>query len=91
VLVLGCCGGGCGVGGGGGGGGPPPPPPTPQIRVLTNISISHLTNTRRVILNIIRPDSGQITWNGKPVSMVPRPTWGYLPEERGYRRFHPVS
>src|SRR5438876_3355100 len=41
------------------------------------------TTTMRMILDIIRPDSGQITWNGKDVREVPRRSWGYLPEERG--------
>jgi ABC-type sugar transport system ATPase subunit len=41
------------------------------------------TTTMRMILDISRPDSGQITSNGKPVREVPRRTWGYLPEERG--------
>jgi ABC-2 type transport system ATP-binding protein len=41
------------------------------------------TTTMRMILDIIRPDSGQITWNGKDVRDVPRRNWGYLPEERG--------
>lgn len=41
------------------------------------------TTTMRMILDIIRPDSGRITWNGNDVSKVPRRNWGYLPEERG--------
>jgi ABC-2 type transport system ATP-binding protein len=41
------------------------------------------TTTMRMILDIIRPDSGQITWNGNDVREVPRQNWGYLPEERG--------
>src|SRR5436305_1086749 len=41
------------------------------------------TTTIRMILDMIRPDSGRITWNGMPVSEVPRRNWGYLPEERG--------
>jgi ABC-2 type transport system ATP-binding protein len=41
------------------------------------------TTTMRMILDIIRPDSGQITWNGNDVRNVPRQSWGYLPEERG--------
>ena len=36
-----------------------------------------------MILDIFRPDSGQITWNGTAVSEVSRRNWGYLPEERG--------
>ncbi len=41
------------------------------------------TTTMRMILDILRPDSGRISWNGKDVREVPRRSWGYLPEERG--------
>jgi ABC-2 type transport system ATP-binding protein len=41
------------------------------------------TTTMRMILDILRPDSGRIRWNGKDVREVPRRNWGYLPEERG--------
>ena len=41
------------------------------------------TTTIRMILDILRPDSGRITWNGAPVRNIPRKAWGYLPEERG--------
>jgi ABC-2 type transport system ATP-binding protein len=41
------------------------------------------TTTMRLILDLIRPDSGQITWNGAPVREVARRSFGYLPEERG--------
>lgn len=41
------------------------------------------TTTMRMILDILRPDSGRITWNGRDVREVPRRNWGYLPEERG--------
>lgn len=41
------------------------------------------TTTMRMILDIFRPDSGQITWNDQPVGEVARRSWGYLPEERG--------
>ncbi len=41
------------------------------------------TTTMRMILDILRPDSGRITWNGKDVREVARRNWGYLPEERG--------
>jgi len=39
--------------------------------------------TMRMILDLFRPDSGQISWNGRDVREVPRRNWGYLPEERG--------
>jgi ABC-2 type transport system ATP-binding protein len=41
------------------------------------------TTTMRMILDIIRPDSGRITWNGKDMREIPRHQLGYLPEERG--------
>lgn len=41
------------------------------------------TTTMRMILDLFRPDSGQITWNGRDVRQVPRRSFGYLPEERG--------
>ena len=41
------------------------------------------TTTMRMILDILRPDRGRVTWNGQDVREVPRRHWGYLPEERG--------
>src|SRR5438046_10381366 len=41
------------------------------------------TTTMRMILDIIRPDSGRITWNGKDMREIQRHNLGYLPEERG--------
>lgn len=41
------------------------------------------TTTLRMILSILTPDEGNIYWKGKDVEDVPRPTFGYLPEERG--------
>lgn len=41
------------------------------------------TTTMRMILDIIRPDDGTITWKGTPTRDLPREMFGYLPEERG--------
>lgn len=41
------------------------------------------TTTIRMILNIIKPDSGQIVFNGQPVGEASKDFIGYLPEERG--------
>ena len=41
------------------------------------------TTTMRIVLDILRPDAGSATWQGRPVAELPRRTWGYLPEERG--------
>ena len=40
------------------------------------------TTTIRMLLGIIKKDSGDITWNGKPVDRK-NVNFGYLPEERG--------
>jgi ABC-2 type transport system ATP-binding protein len=44
------------------------------------------TTTIRLILNILQPDSGEITFNGKPFTPEIRNAVGYLPEERGLYR-----
>ncbi len=41
------------------------------------------TTTMRIVLDILRPDSGTVTWRGRPTHELPHRTWGYLPEERG--------
>ena len=41
------------------------------------------TTTMRMVLDIIRPDSGSITWRGAPIDAAARRRFGYLPEERG--------
>jgi ABC-2 type transport system ATP-binding protein len=41
------------------------------------------TTTMRMILGILVPDGGRITWNGKQIDDNSRRHFGYLPEERG--------
>ena len=41
------------------------------------------TTTMRMVLDILRPDGGSITWNGVSNREIPRQQFGYLPEERG--------
>jgi ABC-2 type transport system ATP-binding protein len=41
------------------------------------------TTMMRIILGLLRPDRGSITWGGHATATLPRSTWGYLPEERG--------
>jgi len=41
------------------------------------------TTTMRMILGIYPPDSGSVTWGGKPIDRRVRKRFGYLPEERG--------
>ncbi len=41
------------------------------------------TTTMRMILRILLPDSGSVTWRDRPVSEQECRSFGYLPEERG--------
>ncbi|HEX6129306.1 MAG TPA: ATP-binding cassette domain-containing protein [Candidatus Limnocylindria bacterium] len=41
------------------------------------------TTSMRIVLDILRPDTGSVTWQGQGNTQLPRDTWGYLPEERG--------
>ncbi|AQQ52544.1 ABC transporter ATP-binding protein [Planococcus lenghuensis] len=41
------------------------------------------TTTFRMILGLLDPTSGNISWNGRPVTYETSPEIGYLPEERG--------
>jgi ABC-2 type transport system ATP-binding protein len=49
------------------------------------------TTTMRMVLDIIRPDEGSISWNGTPAAEIPRQRFGYLPEERGLYPRMPVQ
>ena len=48
------------------------------------------TTTMRIILGLLRPDSGTVEWDGRPAADWPRRTWGYMPEERGLYLRMPV-
>src|SRR5690606_9908753 len=41
------------------------------------------TTTFRMILGILDPNEGEITWNGRKIDYSLSPEIGYLPEERG--------
>ena len=41
------------------------------------------TTTMRIILGVLAPDSGDVTWNGLPIGGASRRGFGYMPEERG--------
>lgn len=41
------------------------------------------TTTMRVVLGILKADSGSVTWDGRPVPKQGPGFFGYLPEERG--------
>jgi ABC-2 type transport system ATP-binding protein len=41
------------------------------------------TTTMRIVVGVLEPDAGRVTWRGTESHRLPRATWGYLPEERG--------
>ena len=57
--------------------------PTGSLFGLIGANGAGKTTTLRMILSILNPDRGTITWNGTPVQEMRRSTFGYLPEERG--------
>jgi len=60
---------------------------TGEIFALLGPNGAGKTTLIRMITDILKPDSGTITLDGRPVSDQQRPSISYLPEERGlYRR-----
>ncbi|MGC4875598.1 ABC transporter ATP-binding protein [Micromonospora sp. DT43] len=41
------------------------------------------TTTMRIILGVLAPDAGEVTWGGAPLTRQDRRRFGYMPEERG--------
>lgn len=69
-----------------------------KIKALTDLSLSiepgairgfvgsngaGKTTAMRIALGVLSADSGEVIWNGKPVSLQDRTKIGYMPEERG--------
>jgi len=58
-----------------------------QIFSLLGPNGAGKTTTLRMIMNILKPDEGEIVYNDVPRNKVPQRKFGYLPEERGiYQR-----
>ncbi|GLY26672.1 ATP-binding cassette domain-containing protein [Kineosporia sp. NBRC 101731] len=50
------------------------------------------TTTMRIVLGILAPDSGTVSWKGQPVDREARRGFGYMPEERGlYPKMNPLD
>jgi ABC-2 type transport system ATP-binding protein len=41
------------------------------------------TTAMRSIFGLMRPDSGEVTWDGQPIALEQRRRFGYMPEHRG--------
>lgn len=48
------------------------------------------TTTMRMIMGILAPTAGEVTWHGRPLTREDRATFGYMPEERGLYPKQPV-
>lgn len=41
------------------------------------------TTAMRILVGVLGPTSGTVLWNGQPITVEQRRTFGYMPEERG--------
>jgi ABC-2 type transport system ATP-binding protein len=41
------------------------------------------TTTMRIIMGVLDPTSGEVRWDGRPITREDRSRFGYMPEERG--------
>jgi ABC-2 type transport system ATP-binding protein len=41
------------------------------------------TTTMRMVMGLLRPDAGEVLWDGRPMTAADRRRFGYMPEERG--------
>ncbi|MER6942723.1 ATP-binding cassette domain-containing protein [Nonomuraea sp. NPDC000554] len=41
------------------------------------------TTTMRIVMGVLQPDSGSVSWQGRPLDHADRRRFGYMPEERG--------
>jgi ABC-2 type transport system ATP-binding protein len=44
------------------------------------------TTAIRTVFGLVRPDTGDVTWKGRPIGPPERRSFGYMPEERGLYR-----
>ena len=48
------------------------------------------TTTMRMVMGVLAKDSGEIRWNGTPITIADQRRFGYMPEERGLYPKQPV-
>ncbi|GIH90076.1 ABC transporter ATP-binding protein [Planobispora siamensis] len=49
------------------------------------------TTTMRILMGVLAADSGQVRWDGRPLTFEDRRKFGYMPEERGLYQKMKVS
>lgn len=48
------------------------------------------TTTMRMLMGLLKPNAGDITWGGRPITAADRSQFGYMPEERGLYAKQPI-
>ncbi len=48
------------------------------------------TTTMRMLMGVLAPTSGEVLWDGRPITAADRRSFGYMPEERGLYPKQPV-
>lgn len=48
------------------------------------------TTTMRIIMGVLTPTSGEVYWDGEPITAQDRARFGYMPEERGLYPKQPI-
>lgn len=48
------------------------------------------TTTMRMIMGLLTPDAGTVSWQGHPITRSDRANFGYMPEERGLYPKQPI-
>lgn len=48
------------------------------------------TTTMRIIMGVLSADSGEVLWQGRPITRKDRTGFGYMPEERGLYPKQPI-
>ncbi|MGX1597430.1 ABC transporter ATP-binding protein [Dietzia maris] len=48
------------------------------------------TTTMRMIMGVLQPTAGTVSWHGREVTVADRRTFGYMPEERGLYPKQPI-
>lgn len=57
--------------------------PTGQMVGFVGANGAGKTTTMRMIMGLLAHSSGEVRWDGEPVTRVQRTRFGYMPEERG--------
>ncbi|GAA4904125.1 ATP-binding cassette domain-containing protein [Tessaracoccus lubricantis] len=48
------------------------------------------TTTMRIVMGVLAPSSGEVLWDGRPITASDRAQFGYMPEERGLYPKQPI-